>query len=262
MNLQDFKATSEMEGWLKKKSPKTQGKKMVDIWQRRCAPKLCAVRLLRALHAARRAHASRVPPTMCVRGAARSYFVLSGGELKYYKTEKEAHLSNADSLKAIRLEHVLAATMNPKHPDMFIIDLGMDRKVKLQAGSESERDLWVAAVEASKLKAWSRQEENAFNQVVEHARSSESDCYAAAAASSAGAGLPGGGRAAAGACSSSPAKPSASPFQAGSPQMGGGARAAAAERRGGGPGNAPTPQFQAELLRTPQRKAQGCCVIS
>ena len=27
----------EMEGWLKKKSPKSQGKKMVDIWQRRCA---------------------------------------------------------------------------------------------------------------------------------------------------------------------------------------------------------------------------------
>lgn len=95
----------------------------------------------------------------------RRYFVLSGGELKYFKTEKAAHVSNADSLKSIRLEHVLAATVNPRHTDMFIIDLGLERKVKLQAGSEAERDSWVAAIEAAKLKAWSTQEENAFHQV-------------------------------------------------------------------------------------------------
>jgi hypothetical protein len=98
-------------------------------------------------------------------GVSRRYFVLSGGELKYFKTEKAAHVSNADSLKSIRLEHVLAATTNPKHTDMFMINLGMEQKVKLQAGSEAERDAWVKAIEAAKLKAWSTQEENAFHQV-------------------------------------------------------------------------------------------------
>lgn len=71
----------------------------------------------------------------CLPWCLRSYFVLSGGELKYYKTEKAAHLSNADSLKAIRLEHVLAASANPRHADMFIIDLGLERKVRDWPGS-------------------------------------------------------------------------------------------------------------------------------
>jgi len=125
-----YSSAGEMEGWLKKKSPKTSGKKVVDIWQRR-------------------------------------FFVLSGGELKYFKTEKAAHLSNADSLKSIRLEHVLAAAVNPRHADMFIIDLGLERKVKLQAGSERERDAWVAAIEAAKLKAWAaRDGESAFGRSV------------------------------------------------------------------------------------------------
>ena len=86
----------EMEGWLKKKSPKAQGMKVIELWQKR-------------------------------------YFVLGGGGLRYYKTEKAAQSSSADSLKAIRLEQVLWATPNPRHDDMFIIDLGQERKVKLQA---------------------------------------------------------------------------------------------------------------------------------
>ena len=86
------------------------------------------------------------------------YFVLSDGEIKYYKTEKAAHLSNIDSLKSIRLEHVIAAIANPRHTDMFIIDLGLERKVKLQARGEQERDAWVAAIEAAKLRAWNSQE--------------------------------------------------------------------------------------------------------
>lgn len=30
-------SSGEMEGWLKKKSPKSSGKKVMDVWQRRCA---------------------------------------------------------------------------------------------------------------------------------------------------------------------------------------------------------------------------------
>mmetsp|Transcript_51950 Transcript_51950/g.86159 ORF Transcript_51950/g.86159 Transcript_51950/m.86159 type:complete len:112 (+) Transcript_51950:220-555(+) len=91
-----------MEGYLKKKSPKTQGKKVVDVWQKR-------------------------------------YFVLSSGELKYYKTEKQAALSNSEPLKSIALAHVHSAVINPRHADMFVIDLGAERKVKLQAADERGR---------------------------------------------------------------------------------------------------------------------------
>ena len=45
--------SGSMQGYLKKKSPRTQGKKMVDHWQKR-------------------------------------YFVLADHQLKYYKTEKDA----------------------------------------------------------------------------------------------------------------------------------------------------------------------------
>ena len=114
--------TGEIEGWLKKKSPKAQGSKVVDLWQRR-------------------------------------YFVLGGGELRYFKSEKAASLSNAESLKAIRLDQVLGAAPNPKHLDMFLIDLGQERKVKLQAANERERDAWVAAIEAAKLRAWAAAEQ-------------------------------------------------------------------------------------------------------
>lgn len=187
-------SSGEMEGWLKKKSPKTQGKKMMDVWQKR-------------------------------------YFVLSAGELKYYKTEKAAHLSNAESLKAIRLEHVIAATANPRHADMFIIDLGLERKVKLQAGSEQERDAWVAAIEAAKLKAWNSQEENAFRQVVQETR------------------RPGGGSGS----REIPQMPA--PQAAAFPN---GSREPSNRQSHADPGNA---QFHAELLRSPGRK-QGCCIIS
>ncbi|KAL1511342.1 hypothetical protein AB1Y20_006145 [Prymnesium parvum] len=122
-----------MQGWLKKKSPKTQGKKVMDVWQKR-------------------------------------YFVLSGGELKYYKNEKLAGLSNSEPLKSIALSHVLCATVNPKHNDMFVIDLGLERKVKLQANSEPERDAWVAAIEEAKLKAWSAQEEHALQITVDEVK--------------------------------------------------------------------------------------------
>mmetsp|Transcript_23154 Transcript_23154/g.46335 ORF Transcript_23154/g.46335 Transcript_23154/m.46335 type:complete len:202 (-) Transcript_23154:328-933(-) len=191
--------SGEMEGWLKKKSPKTSGKKMMDVWQRR-------------------------------------YFVLSGGELKYYKTEKTAHLSNADSLKSIRLEHVVAASVNPRHVDMFIIDLGLERKVKLQAGSERERDAWVSAIEAAKLKAYSAQEANAYSQVVQEARN---------ASSSSGATNRGAARQ-----PETPARP-ASPMS--------GSVRPSRESREEEANN--TAEYHTELLRTAPRK-QGCCVIS
>ena len=101
---------------LKKKSPKTSAaKKAMDAWQKR-------------------------------------YFVLSGGTLSYYKTEKAAHMSNGESLKAISLEQVVRATVNHKHSESFVIDLGKERKVKLQAASEAERDAWVGALDAAKRK--------------------------------------------------------------------------------------------------------------
>ena len=113
-----------MQGYLKKKSPKspkTHGHTVVDIWQKR-------------------------------------YFVLSDHQLKYYKTEKDAASSSAEPLKMIALVNVQCAAPNPKHTDMFLIDLGADRKVKLQAASEADRDAWVAALEQSKVEAWSKQD--------------------------------------------------------------------------------------------------------
>jgi len=117
-----------MLGYLKKKSPRTQGKKIVDIWQKR-------------------------------------YFVLADHQLKYYKTEKDAASSSADPLKMIALASVHCAAPNPKHADMFVIDLGAERKVKLQAASEEDRDAWVAALEQSKVEAWSKQETDAYKDV-------------------------------------------------------------------------------------------------
>ena len=79
-----------MQGYLKKKSPKspkTHGHTVVDIWQKR-------------------------------------YFVLSDHQLKYYKTEKDAASSSAEPLKMIALVNVQCAAPNPKHTDMFLIDLG------------------------------------------------------------------------------------------------------------------------------------------
>ena len=225
-------SSGEIEGWLKKKSPKTQGKKMMDVWQRRrastppCLRPACSV-----AGYARRAHRLTGWERW---NAPRRYFVLSGGELKYYKTEKAAHMSNAESLKAIALEHVLAATANPRHVDMFIIDLGLERKVKLQAGSEQERDAWVAAIEAAKLKAWSSQEQSAFNQVVQESKRTPTNGSSSSA--------PGGRPAVE---PQTPAAP-ATPF-------------APASREGSG--RASHVQIHAELLRTPGRK-QGCCIIS
>jgi len=130
-------APGELEGYLKKKSPKTQGKKMVDVWQRR-------------------------------------YFVLGGGELKYYKTEKQASTSDSEALKSIAMSSVHSASANPRHADMLVIDFGGERKVKLQAADERERNAWVAALEQAKLKAWSDQEQMAFDEVAEVARSTKS----------------------------------------------------------------------------------------
>ena len=96
--------------------------------------------------------------------------MLAGGELKYFKTEKLAHMSNPEPLKSIALSEVLCTTVNPKHVDMFVIDLGVERKVKLQAASEGERDAWVKALEQAKLKAWSAQEHDAFQQVADEVR--------------------------------------------------------------------------------------------
>ena len=73
------------------------------------------------------------------RARAFRFFVLSGGELKYFKNEKDAFLSNSQALKAIPLHEVLCAIVNPKHHDMFVIDLGSEKKVKLQATSEENR---------------------------------------------------------------------------------------------------------------------------
>ena len=75
------------------------------------------------------------PPRLLLR----RYFVLGEGELKYYKTEKLAGLSSSEPLKSIPLSQVLCATVNPRHADMFVVDLGLERKVKLQASSEAER---------------------------------------------------------------------------------------------------------------------------
>jgi uncharacterized membrane protein YgcG len=201
-------SSGEMEGWLKKKSPKTQGKKLMDVWQKR-------------------------------------YFVLSGGELKYFKTEKSAHLSNADSLKAIRVADVRSAMGNPRHADMFVIDLGLEKKVKLQASTEQERDAWVAAIEAAKLKAWSRQEQEEYNEVLQGVRNSTPPTTSPAQGrpserSSGGGGGGGGG---------SGGRSSGGASAAGSPQRSPDFRSAVSNQ-------------QAELLKnTPQHK-QGCCVIS
>ena len=204
---------------LKKKSPKTTAaKKAIDAWQKR-------------------------------------YFVLSAGELRYYKvrrpqapsllsrtgtlahhlatrarlqSEKAAHMSNGESLKAISLEQILWATVNPRHPDAFVLDLGQERKVKLQAASEGERDAWVAAIEAAKLKhvpAWAGGENKGNN-----------------------------GRASA---PSSATVTSARPF--GTPLRESGVELVDARD----PVAVATPgQIDVELLRTAGSKSQGCCVIS
>ena len=122
-----------MEGYLKKKSPKTQGKHIMDVWQKR-------------------------------------YFVLSDAELKYYKTEKAASSSDAEPLKSIAMAQVLAAVVNPRHADMFVVDLGAERKVKLQAADEAERDAWVNAIEKAKLRSWKAQEQASFDEVAAEAR--------------------------------------------------------------------------------------------
>ena len=75
-------------------------------------------------------------------------------------------MSNGESLKSIRLEQVLWATVNPRHPDAFVIDLGHERKVKLQAANEAERDAWVTAIEAAKRKASASQAENSTGNVM------------------------------------------------------------------------------------------------
>jgi len=115
-----------MQGYLKKKSPKMQGKKVVDVWQKR-------------------------------------FFVLDKADeqLKYYKTEKNAASSSEEPLKSIALVQVHCAVANPKHANMFTIDLGAERKVKLQALSEEDRDAWVAAIQSSKAAASAKQEKEA-----------------------------------------------------------------------------------------------------
>ena len=121
-----------MEGYLKKKSPKSLGGR-ADVWQKR-------------------------------------YFVLSDAELKYYKTEKAAASSDAEPLKSIAMAQVLAAVVNPRHADMFVVDLGAERKVKLQAADEAERDAWVNAIEKAKLRSWKAQEQASFDEVAAEAR--------------------------------------------------------------------------------------------
>ena len=121
-----------MEGYLKKKSPKSLGGR-ADVWQKR-------------------------------------YFVLSDAELKYYKTEKAASSSDAEPLKSIAMAQVLAAVVNPRHADMFVVDLGAERKVKLQAADEAERDAWVNAIEKAKLRSWKAQEQASFDEVAAEAR--------------------------------------------------------------------------------------------
>ena len=88
-----------MEGYLKKKSPKTQGKMLVDVWQKR-------------------------------------YFVLTTAQLKYYKDKQGAETSTSsrrEPLKMIAMAQVHSAAANPKHHDMLTIDLGAERKVTLHA---------------------------------------------------------------------------------------------------------------------------------
>ena len=109
-------ARHQMQGYLKKKSPKPQGKAVVDVWQRR-------------------------------------YFVLADDKLQYFRTEKDAASSSEQPLKSIALAQVRSAAPNPKHRDMIIIDLGAERRVKLQAASEEDRDAWVAAIQRSKAEA-------------------------------------------------------------------------------------------------------------
>ena len=101
-----------MQGYLKKKSPKQQGKAVVDVWQRR-------------------------------------YFVLADDKLQYFRTEKDAASSSEQPLKSIALAQVRSAAPNPKHRDMIIIDLGAERRVKLQAASEEDRDAWVVRPDLS-----------------------------------------------------------------------------------------------------------------
>ena len=96
--------------------------------------------------------------------------MLSDAELKYYKTEKAAASSDAEPLKSIAMAQVLAAVVNPRHADMFVVDLGAERKVKLQAADEAERDAWVNAIEKAKLRSWKAQEQASFDEVAAEAR--------------------------------------------------------------------------------------------
>ena len=64
------------------------------------------------------------------------YFVLTNSQLKYYKDKQGAETSTSsrrEPLKMIAMAQVHSAAANPKHQDMLTIDLGAERKVKLQA---------------------------------------------------------------------------------------------------------------------------------
>ena len=141
-------------------------------------------------------------------------------------------MSNGESLKSISLDEVLWATVNPRHPDSFVIDLGKERKVKLQAASEAERDAWVSAIEAAKRKHATAQAENrAANVMSAGVRTSSQQPATDAAAS---------------------ARPFGTPAPPGRES---GAEDAAA--------SAVSPiQIEAELLRTPAMRPNGCCVVS
>ena len=91
--------------------------------------------------------------------------MLADGELRYFKDQKAASLSNSVPLKSISLSAVHCAAANPKHANMFVVDMGVERKVKLQAATERERDAWVATIEAAKLRSWAAQEQTAFDEV-------------------------------------------------------------------------------------------------
>lgn len=144
------------------------------------------------------------------------------------QTEKAAHMSNGESLKSIRLDQVLWATINPRHTDSFVIDLGHDRKVKLQAASERERDAWVAAIEVAKTKAATAQAENTANNAMSTGSRSTPGVSSAVASAS---------------------RPFGTPISA--------------RDSGGDAGAGVSPaQIDAELLRSGGKPVQGCCVIS
>ena len=55
---------------------------------------------------------------------------------------------------------------------MFVIDLGDERKIKLQAENERMRDAWVNAIEEAKQLAWSAEEQSAYDAVASASSSS------------------------------------------------------------------------------------------